>query len=208
MVETQYCIAVGSIPEAFYAEIAANEAQREEWVALLAIDEIKGDRITPAYSAKLEPEFLKAQPLLVVDTRHFDTDFRSRLLGAIDDVDEQTDGVLLHGENFQALTLLQHRYWDHIKCVYIDPPYNTGNDGFAYRDSYQHSSWMAMIEDRLRLARPIMASTAAMFVSVDDTEQANLRHLMENVFGVGNFVTNLIWQKKYTRANDARFFFR
>ena len=104
VVETQYCITLGCIPEEFYPEIAANDAQREEWVKLFAIDEIKGDLTTPGYSEPLTPEFLKAHPTLVVDTRHFDADFTARLLEAIGDVDEQTDGVLFHSENFQALT--------------------------------------------------------------------------------------------------------
>ena len=75
VVETQYCIAVGCIPEEFHSEVAANEAQREEWVQLFAIDKIKVDLNTPGYSAKLKPEFLKAHPTLVVDTRHFDVGF-------------------------------------------------------------------------------------------------------------------------------------
>ena len=206
VVETQWCIRVGCIPEAFYAEIAANEAQREEWVKLLAIDEIKGDLVKPGYSRKLKSEFLKAHPTLVVDTRHFDDGFTARLLEAVGDVDEQTDGVLFHSENFQALSLMQARYREQVKCIYIDPPYNTGSDGFVYKDSYQHSSWMAMIEDRLHRSRETMSVTASMFVSVDDTEQARLRHAVETVFGASNFLTNIIWQKKYTRANDARFF--
>jgi len=75
VVETQYCIALKFIPEAFHAEISASDAQREEWVTLLAIDEIKGDLTAPGYSKPLKPEFLKAHPTLVVDTRHFDADF-------------------------------------------------------------------------------------------------------------------------------------
>ena len=125
MVETSWCITLGCIPEEFYPEIAANEAQREEWVQLFAIDEIKGDLTTPGYSMPLTAEFLKAHPTLVVDTRHFDADFTERLLEAIGDVDEQTDGVLFHSENFQALSLMQARYREQVKCIYIDPPYNT-----------------------------------------------------------------------------------
>ena len=119
VVETHYCIAVGCIPEEFYPEIATNEAQREEWVKLFAIDKIKGDLTTPGYSQKLKSEFLKAHPTLVVDTRHFDVGFTARLLEAIGDVDEQTDGVLFHSENFQALSLMQARYRERVKCIYI-----------------------------------------------------------------------------------------
>jgi len=78
-------------------------------VKLFAIDEIKGDLTTPGYSKPLKPEFLKAHPTLVLDTRHFGTNFTARLLEAIGDVDEQTDGLLVHGENFHALSLIQAR---------------------------------------------------------------------------------------------------
>ena len=83
VVETQYCITVGSIPEAFYPEIAANEAQREEWVKLFSIDEIEGGLTTPGYSKKLKAEFIKTHPTLVVDTRLFGADFTGRLLEAL-----------------------------------------------------------------------------------------------------------------------------
>ena len=130
VIETHYCIAVGSIPDVFYAEIVTNEAQREEWVKLLAIDEIKGDLTTPSYSKNLKSEFLKTHHTLVIDTRHFGAGFTSRLLEVIGDVDEQTDGVLFHSENFQALSLMQARYRESVQCIYIDPPYNTGEDDF------------------------------------------------------------------------------
>ena len=152
VVETQYCITLGCIPEAFYPEIAANEAQREEWVKLFAIDEIKGDLMTPGYSKPLKPEFLKAHPTLVVDTRHFDAGFTARLLEAIGDMDEQTDGVLFHSENFQALSLMQARYREQVKCIYIDPPYNTAATVSPTRMHYKHSSLaVAMMVDRLTL---------------------------------------------------------
>ncbi len=142
VVETRYCITVGSIPEAFYAEIAKNEAQREEWVNLLGIDEIEGNLTTPGYRKKLKAEFLKGHPTLVVDTHHFDSGFTEQLLDALGDVDEKTDGVLFHSENFQALETLSERYRQATAVVFADPPYNTGVDGFLYKDRYQHSSWL------------------------------------------------------------------
>ena len=102
VVETQYCITVGTIPDVFYADIAANDAQREEWVKLLAIDEITGDLTTPGYGRELTPEFLKAHPTLVVDTRLFGSHFTARLLEALGEMDEQTDGVLFCSENFSG----------------------------------------------------------------------------------------------------------
>ena len=104
--ETSCASRIGCIPEEFYPEIAANDAQREEWVELHAIDEIEQDLTTVAYSEPLTVEFLKAHPTLMVDTRHFDDGFSQRLLEAMGDIDGQTDGVLVHSENFQALELM------------------------------------------------------------------------------------------------------
>ena len=193
VVETQWCITLGCIPESFYAEIAGNEAQREEWVKLFAIDEIEGDMVTPGYSKKLKPEFLKVHPTLVLDTRHFDAGFAARLLEAIGDVDAQTDGALFHSENFQALSVMQARCREQVKCIYIDPPYNTGSDGFAYKDSYQHSSWMSMLRDRVEQARSLLAGTAGIATSINDIESSRLTPLSNEVFGEENHISTLVW---------------
>lgn len=193
VLETRYLVRVGIIPEEFYAEIAANDAQREEWVKLYAIDEIKETTACSGYGKPLTPAFLKAQPTLVVDTKQFDQAFRARLLAALGDVDEQTDGTLLHGDNFQALGILQARYRDQVKCVYVDPPYNTGDDRFAYKDNYQHSSWVCMIHNLIELARRLLADTAGIATSISDTEKARLSLVSDDVFGQENHVSTLIW---------------
>jgi adenine-specific DNA-methyltransferase len=204
VVETTWCITVGCIPEDFYTEICANEAQQEEWVELFAIDEIKGDLTTPGYSSKLTPEFLKAHPTLVVDTQHFEAGFKSRLLEAIGDLDTQTDGVLFHGENFQALNLVQASYREKVKCIYIDPPYNTGKDGFPYKDSYQHSSWASMIVERLALARTILKKSGALFISIDENEQSLLRGLCDSDWGVENHLADFVWLTEGNFDNQAK----
>ena len=179
VVETQYCITVGSIPETFYAEIAANQAQREEWVNLFAIDEIEGDLTTLGYNKKLKPEFLKGHPTLMVDTQHFDASFTARLLDAIDNADEQTDGVLVHSENFQALSVMQARYRQQIKCIYIDPPYNTDASAIVYKNDYKDSSWLALIENRLVESQVCLRQDGITCVAIDDTEFARLKCLVE-----------------------------
>jgi adenine-specific DNA-methyltransferase len=131
--DTSWCIRVGCIPEAFFPAIAANDPQREEWVRLHAIDEIHKNLFAADYSEPLTPEFLKAHPTLMVDTRHFDDEFTLQLLEAMGDIDGQKDGVLIHGDNYQALSLMQECFRRKIKCVYIDPPYNTSNYNFVYK---------------------------------------------------------------------------
>ena len=181
VVEAQYCIAVGSIPKAFYTEIAANEAQHEEWLKLLAIDEIKGDLTTPGYRKKLKPEFLKGYPALMVDTRHFNSGFTGRLLEAIGDMDEQTDGVLFHSENFQALNLLTKRYRKGINCIYVDPPYNTSATEIIYKNSYKHSSWLSLLADRIELAYGLLDQGGGLCVTIDDFEFNHLRSLLNSI---------------------------
>jgi len=194
VLRTEYCLTIDRVPEELWDEVLANEAQVAEWRKLYSIE------------GKATASFLKAHPTLVVDTRHFPEDFKWRLLANFDDLDEALDGLLIKSENWQALNLLLEKYRQRVKCVYIDPPYNTGSDEFIYRDRYQHSSWLSMMADRLALARELMGNEASIFVSIDDNEQSALRKLGEIVFGAEQFVNNVIWQKKYTRANDARWF--
>jgi len=203
--ETFYCIAVGNIPEEFYPEIAENESQWEEWRALFGIEAEEPNIFTTGKCKKEKrADFLKYHPTLVVDTRHFSQDFTDRLLASFENLGDATDGVLIHSENWQALNLLFEKYKARIKCIYIDPPYNTGNDEFLYRDNYQHSSWLSMMFDRLILSREWMLEDGSIFVSIDDGEQDVLRKVGEMVFGKENFVSNIIWQKKFAPQNDAR----
>jgi len=183
VVETNYCITLDRIPEELYPEIASNEAQRKEWARLFAIDEVKGDMVTPAYSAPLTVEFLKANPYLVLDTRFFDDSFKNAVLDSIDEIDENCDGLLINSENFQALNLMLERFRENVKCIYIDPPFNTNATPILYKNEYQDSSWLSLIRDRLMLGHTMMTSEDSfMSVAIDDKELANLSNLLSNIF--------------------------
>ena len=180
VLETQWCVTLDRVPEALYPEIAANEAQREEWVALFSIDEITGDLCNGGvgYKEPLSSAFLKANPHLMLDTRHFGADFKARLLAALSDagpLDEQTDGLLVHSENFQALNLLQTRYAGQLQGIYIDPPYNTDATPITYKNGYRHSSWLSLIDGRISIARRIMSNDAILCITIDDFESHYLR---------------------------------
>lgn len=153
-----------------------------------------------------------------------------------DSVDwNNTENLYIEGDNLEVLKLLQESYLNKVKMIYIDPPYNTGSD-FIYNDDFKlskeeytsesgeineegnrmfkntdtngrfHSDWCSMIYSRLLLARNLLAEDGVIFISIDDGEVGNLRKICDNIFGEGNFLANLIWEKKYTVANDARFF--
>jgi adenine-specific DNA-methyltransferase len=208
VVETRYCVTLDRIfaikdeeTRAWLVDqILKSDAQREEWVRLFAIDEIQGDHMKPGYSEPLTAEFIEANPHLVLDTRHFSEDFKRRLLASFDDLDEQCDGLLIHSENFQALNLLSERYRGQVKCVYIDPPYNTDQDRqtgkFLYKNAYEHSTWLTMMTNRLSLDAQLLHQEGAHFVSTDENE---LHWLVSIIMGYGRKYHGLFtWRRTRT----------
>lgn len=167
--DTRYLIRIDLVPKELYPEIARNCAQVDEWVELFGIDGAQRDE-----RGALPETFLEMHPTLTVDTRHFDDGFAARLLEALGDLEERTDGVLVHGENFQALSLIHERYREKVDCIYIDPPYNTGNGGFVYHDRFPHSAWLSMMADRLGLAEGLLHDGGTLFVSIDGNERDRL----------------------------------
>lgn len=146
-----------------------------------------------------------------------------------------SENLYIEGDNLEVLKLLQETYLGKIKMIYIDPPYNTGND-FVYEDDFAqstqeylansgqydeegnrlvtntesngrfHTDWLNMIYPRLKLARDLLSDDGVIFISIDDNEVGNLRKCADEIFGEQNFIANLIWQKKFSRANDATYF--
>jgi DNA modification methylase len=126
------------------------------------------------------------------------------MIASIDDIDEQCDGLLIHSENFQVLNMFQERFREQVKCVYIDPPYNTGKDEFPYKDSYQHSSWLAMINERIARALPFMKKSGAFFVSIDEKEHHNLRIVSDSLMGTSNLLADFVWVAEGNFDNQAK----
>ena len=186
VIETHWCVALSAIPEDFYPDIARNDSQRDEWIELLAIEEIQGDLTVAGYSNALTPEFLKSHPTLAIDTRHFEPNFVERLLESLGDIDQNTDGLLVHSENFQALTLMEARYRGEIKCIYIDPPYNTDAGPIDYKNGYRSSSWMSMIQDRLSVSRRFLSDDGVLCATIDDYQVHELAGLLDQEFGREN----------------------
>jgi len=194
VLRTDYLIPIQNVPRDLWKQVLTNKAQLQEWKALYAL-EPKSDLFN--LKGKINEYVLEQNPTLVVDTRHFSPGFTARLLATVEDIDEQTGGVLIHGENFQALNLMQERYREQVKCIYIDPPYNTGQGDFIYKDNYQHASWLSMMLDRLRLGLDFLLADGALFVSIDDIEVHNLRELIHLVYSEMNFIDSIIWKKRY-----------
>lgn len=181
VVGCDYCITLDRVPHALYSEVIVNDAQRKEWVRLFAIDEIKGDMMIEGYSEPLTEKFLDENPFLVLDTKFFSAEFKHKLVESMENVDEECNGVLINSENFQALELLQEKYREEIKCVYIDPPYNIQGDDFLYKDNYKNSTWVSMMYDRLTLGMRYLAKSSNLLCSIGPDMEGELRVLCNSL---------------------------
>ena len=138
---------------------------------------------------------------------------------------EGRDGMVIHGDNLLALKSLLPEYEGKVRCIYIDPPYNTGNEGWVYNDNVndprikkwlgevvgkegedlsRHDKWLCMMYPRLKLLHRLLAQDGAIFISIDDNELYNLKSVCDEIFGVGNFVANISWQRTYSKRNDSK----
>ncbi len=193
VLSTEYCMTLDRVPEAFYPEIARNQAQIKEWERLFHIQDIapnlfhKGGKASRAGKkggrTRLDVAFLKAHPTLVLDTRFFDQEFKDRLLASFDDLDEQTGGLVIQGDNYQALGLLGEAYSGRVNCIYIDPPFNTAGSEILYKNEYKHSSWLAMISEPLARALSVARDDCVLCVAIDDFEGPLLTKRVADIFG-------------------------
>ena len=141
--------------------------------------------------------------------------------------DNGSENMVIHGDNLEALKALLPRYEGKVKCIYIDPPYNTGNEGWVYNDNVndpkikkwlgevvgkegedlsRHDKWLCMMYPRLKLLQRLLAGDGAIFISIDDVELPKMRLLMDEVFGSSNFITTIIWHKNYAPKSSAKYF--
>ena len=139
--------------------------------------------------------------------------------------DNGSENMIIHGDNLEALKALLPQYEGKIKCIYIDPPYNTGNEGWVYNDNVndpkikkwlgevvgkegedlsRHDKWLCMMYPRLKLLQKLLAADGVIFISIDDTEYANLKLVCDEIFGAGCFVSNISWQRTYSTRNDSK----
>ncbi len=187
VLETQWCVTLDRVPETLYPEVIASEAQHNEWVKLFSIDKIEGDLANgnTGYTHPLTERFLKTNPFLVLDTRHFDRTFIDRLLAALSDagpLEDRSDGLLVHGENFQALNLLQTHYREEVKCIYIDPPFNTDASPILYKNGYKSSTWISLVENSLHVSQTLLADDGVLVAAIDDEQQRELNFILSRIF--------------------------
>lgn len=187
--ECHYCLTLDRIPEELYPEIAKNKAQVEEWKRLFAIDEVEGWSEPPGAG------FMRKHCHLTVDSAHY---FRSPEIveKLAENIGEAS--LVVNADNYHALNLLAEAYGRRISCEYIDPPYNTEQDRatgkFLYKDSYERSSWMAFVADRIRGMRAVLEERGVLFSSIDEFEVHRLLEFLSSEFS--NRVGIFTWVKK------------
>lgn len=201
VVECNYCITLDRVPKDLYTEILNNQALIQEWIKLFAIDEIKAEKAggffaedKVGFSNPLTLEFLNQNPFLVLNTAFFSETYKWQLISSVENFDEQCNGLIINADNFQALQLINKRYTELIDCIHIDPPYNTATSGFLYKNTFQHSSWISMMENRLSSTNNLLSDNASYLCHIDENEYENL-HQLFNSFQIPNAGT-LIWDKR------------
>lgn len=167
-------------------QVSDKEKRKEHfWNEILAPDEI--DRIL---SAKVLTNFNRVTPGNEKEDLH----------------PTVNDNYLIKGNNLLALYTIKETHKGRIKLIYIDPPYNTGNDDFGYNDRFNHSSWLTFMKNRLEVAKELLTKDGSIWINIDDVEAHYLKVLCDELFGRENFVANVIWQKKFAPQNDAKYF--
>ena len=182
VIETNWCITLDRIDEKFYPEIIENKAQIQEWIDMYAVDEIKDDLTTVGFTNPPTVDFLRQNLNLVVDTKHFSSDFKERLIASIDNLDEMTNGLMFNADNYHAISLLSNRHRSKIKCVYIDPPYNAQSSEILYKNNYKHSSWLTLLSDRIESSLPLLEKNSVYITTIDEVENEKLTLLEDSIF--------------------------
>ena len=204
----------GAAGQALVDEAAANAQQSKQWATWVGESfaglEPTAKKSSGKKSVRPEPvegqRLLQKYPHLPLHTRHFDAGFKARTLACFDDLEAALGGELVHADNYAALRTLEPAYRERVKCIYIDPPYNTGNDGFLYKDTFAHGSWLSLLDARIRSAVHFLTIQGSLYVSIADHEQARLRLLLDHILGDQNFLAQIIWQKVFSPKNTAQFF--
>ena len=177
VIRTDYCITLDKIPSKYYPEIFENKDQLTEWKTLFNVDIQNVDQLV-------------FEPFLVLDTKFFNEAFKDRLLDEFNALDEQINGLLINSENFQAMNLILEKFQEKVDAIYIDPPYNTGSDGFNYEDSFCHSSWVSFIFDRVNLSKHFLSHTGLFWGQCDENENSRFKLLLDNIFE-DSFLNNI-----------------
>ena len=209
VIRTDYCITLDKIPGKYYEEIFSNAAQLKEWENLFSVKcALNNGKLTindqTVALSEINNSSFTIHNYLVLDTKFFSEDFKDKLMAEFYNLDEETNGLLINSENFQALNLMQEKYTEKVKSIYIDPPYNSNASKIAYKNDYEHSSWLSLINDRIDFGRNLLSSEGVLQIAIDDIEFSKLELLVKLNFGLNNFVANIAIMNN-PKGRDASF---
>jgi adenine-specific DNA-methyltransferase len=179
--DVQWCLTVDRVPPDLVPELLDSQTQRDEW------KELHGIEVTTA------GDFSK-HPNLVVDTRHYSPAFTWKLLGSFEDLEAQTDGVALNADARHGIALSRRLYRKRVRCAYVDPPFNTETDQFAYLDRFRTSTWLSLVSERLSMAKALLADDATLYVHLDHNSNYLMRFVLNEIFGERRLASELIWR--------------
>ena len=191
-----YLITLDHLNEAQIQAALDNPKQTSQWQALFNVNTSSLNTV----------ELCKNYPHLVVDTSLFEPKFQANILSNLHDLDEKTNGLLIHSDNFQALNLLQERYKEQVKCIYIDPPYNTNATPIIYKNGYKHSSWNSLLLNRMEMGLKLASNSAIQFTAIDHAELFNLGKIQDDLFTELNRIAIIPIQHNPKGRNQAVFF--
>jgi adenine-specific DNA-methyltransferase len=177
---SDYCVTVDRLPSGLHEAVLQSAEQLTEWREMYELD-IKN-------AADLE-----RNPYLVVDTANYPGSFKDELLASFDDIDEALSGIAFQSDGWHALRLAS-TFRDSVRCIYVDPPFNTETDQFAYLDRYRSSTWLTLLSERLQLALPLLTEDGTTYVHLDHNSNYLIRPVLDEIFGPDRFLNEVIWR--------------
>lgn len=183
-----YIISLNKIDKKYHKDILTNKELQKEWKELGLLED-----------GVIQNEYLP------VDTKYLDENLKMEILSSFENLDEITDGVLIKSDNFQALNTILPKYKEQIDLIYIDPPFNTGSD-FAYKDRFQDSTWLTLMENRLRLAYKLLSDKGSFYLHLDHNANYLGRFLLNEIFGKESFRNELVWDKGFRGTESKKIF--
>jgi len=174
VVQSDWCFTLDLIPGSVYEEITQyvlsdpKKKQLKEWKQLGFIENLS-----------IDAAYMKEHDKLVLDTQFLTVEMKDKLLSSIDDLDELCGGLLINSDNWQALNLISNKFERQVSCIHIDPPYNTDTSGFLYKNSFKHSSWASMMDDRIRTSLKLLAKKAVYLTHIDEHEYEHLHFIFK-----------------------------
>ena len=182
VISSDYLITIDKIDEKFYPCILDNTQQMQEWIQLGFVNEIP-----------LLHDFKELQ-FATINTSLFEDNIKNEIILSVESIDSKINGLFINGDNYQSLNLIHKTFNKKINCIHIDPPYNTDTSGFLYKNSFRHSSWLSMMESRLKFLKYLLADGGIFYCHIDENEYERLLLLVEQT-GLVNAGT-IIWDKR------------